>query len=149
MNPNYVVPTLPATMPIDQGQAAAAAVVMVVFSMIYMFFVLAFYVYLAVCLMKIAQKTGTPDEWWAWIPILNVLLMLKIAKKPLWWILLFLIPLVNIVIGIMVWMKIAEAVGKPSYWGIFMILPVVGLVAPGYLAFSKSEPTGGAPTAAQ
>ena len=49
-------------------------------------------VFYAYCLQKIGQRAGTPGTWWAWVPILNVLLMLRIAKKPLWWVVLFAVP---------------------------------------------------------
>ena len=62
--------------------------------------------------------------------------MLAIAKKPMWWFLLFLIPLVNIAISIVVWMGIAEARQKPNWWGILMIVPIANLVVPGYLAWA-------------
>src|SRR5271166_5425358 len=70
------------------------------------------------------------------IPIVNIVLLLNIAKKPVWWIILFLIPLVNIVIAILVWMGVAEARNKPNWWGILMIIPVANLIVPGYLAWS-------------
>ena len=73
----------------------------------------------------------------AWVPIANLVLMLNIAKKPVLWILLMLIPLVNLVIFIIVFMKIAEARGKPGWVGILMIVPFVNLILPAYLAFSK------------
>lgn len=95
-----------------------------------------FYVYISLSLQTIAKKTNTENPWLAWIPIVNIILMLNIAKKPLWWIILCLIPLVNIVIIIIVWMAIAEARGKPSWWGILMIVPFVNLIVPGYLAWS-------------
>jgi Family of unknown function (DUF5684) len=97
---------------------------------------LAMYVYLALALQTIANKTNTANGWLAWIPILNIFLMLNVAKKPLWWFILFLIPLVNIVIAILVWMGVAEARNKPNWWGILMIVPVVNLIVPGYLAWS-------------
>jgi hypothetical protein len=62
--------------------------------------------------------------------------MLSVAKKPMWWFVLFLVPLVNIVIAIMVWMAVAEARHKPNWWGILTIVPGVNLVVPGYLAWS-------------
>lgn len=99
---------------------------------------IALYVYLALCLQFLAKKTNTPNPWFAWIPIANIFLMLKIAQKPLWWFILILISPVNIVIGIIIWMKIAERRGKPSWVGILLIVPVVGIAIPGYLAFSKS-----------
>ena len=94
------------------------------------------YVYFALALSTIATKTNTENAWLAWIPIANAVLMLNIAKKPIWWIVLFLIPLVSIVIAIIVWMGIAEARGKPNWWGILLIVPVVGLIVPGYLAWA-------------
>jgi hypothetical protein len=62
--------------------------------------------------------------------------MLNIAKKPIWWIILFLIPLVNIVFIVLVWMGIAEARNKPNWWGILLIVPVANIIVPGYLAWS-------------
>jgi hypothetical protein len=96
----------------------------------------AVYIYMALALQTIAVKTNTPNPWLAWVPIANAILMLQIAKKPLWWIILFAIPLVNIVIVIMVWMAVAEARQKPNWWGVLAIIPVVNMVVPGYLAWS-------------
>jgi hypothetical protein len=62
--------------------------------------------------------------------------MLAIARKPLWWFILFLIPLVNIVIAVIVWMAIAVARQKPNWWGILTIVPVANLIVPGYLAWA-------------
>ncbi len=103
------------------------------------FILLALHIYLAISLMKIAKKSNTSNAWLAWIPILNVILMLQIAKKPLWWFFLFLVPIVNIIFSVLVWIEIAKAVGKPEWWGILIIIPFVGIVVPGYLAFSKSD----------
>ena len=102
----------------------------------FLLFALAGYVYMALALQTIAQKTNTENAWLAWIPIANVVLMVMIAQKPVWWLLLFFIPVVNIVVLIIVWMAIAEARGKPNWWGIMMIVPVINLIVPGYLAWS-------------
>ena len=106
------------------------------FLMIFFVIFVVFYVYMAICLQTIAKKTNTADAWLAWIPIANCILMLNIAHKPIWWIVLMLIPLVNIVIAVIVWMEIAKVRGKPEWWGILMIVPVANLIAPGYLAFA-------------
>lgn len=98
---------------------------------------IAFYVYAAFCLQTIAKKTGTENEWFAWVPILNVYLMCRIAGKSGWWILLLLIPLVNIVISIILWMEIAKACHKPEWMGILTIIPVANLFIMGYLAFAE------------
>ncbi len=106
------------------------------FFAVYWLLWLAIYVYFALCLMTIANKTGTPNSWFAWIPILNLYLMCKIAGRPGWWLILLLIPFLNIVIGIIIWMGISKARGKPDWLGILMIIPFVNLIIPGYLAFS-------------
>ena len=102
-------------------------------------FYLAIYVFIADSIMVIANKTNTENSWLAWIPIANLYLICKIAGKPGWWVILFLIPLVNIVISIIIWMKIAEMRGKPSWLGILWIIPPLGLIVVGYLAFSDGE----------
>ena len=94
------------------------------------------YVYMAACLMTIGKKTGQTDLWMAWVPIVNLLFMTRIAGEPWWWMLLCLIPCVNIVIAVLLWMGMAEARGKPSWWGILMLVPCINLIVPAYLAFS-------------
>ncbi len=121
-------------------EAAAGMVAFIGGFILVMFLVLiACYVFYAICLQKIAKKTKTENGWLAWIPIANIVLMLQIAKKPIWWIILFFIPLANLVITILVWMGIASAVKKPDWLGILMIVPVANLVIPAYLAFSKDD----------
>lgn len=105
-----------------------------------------YYIYMAICLLKIAKKTRTPDAWFAWVPILNFFLMTNIAKKPGWWVLLFFIPFINLIIGILVWMEISKAVGKPEWLGILMIITPINFIIPGYLAFSKSQNSNQGPT---
>ena len=102
----------------------------------FLVFAAAGYIYVSLALQTIATKTKTENAWLAWIPIANIFLMLSIAKKPMWWFVLCLIPLVNIVIMVIVWMGVAEARGKPNWWGILTIVPVANIVVPGVLAWS-------------
>lgn len=96
---------------------------------------LGFYAYFAYSLMLIAQKTNTDNGWFAWVPLLNVVLLFNIARKPIWWLLLLLIPIVNIVIVALVWMGVAEMRNKPGWWGLLIFVPLVNLALPGMLAF--------------
>ena len=120
----------------DSAPKALPALLGAGFIGFFLIILLASYVYTALALQTIAQKTNTENGWLAWIPIANVILMLNIAKKPIWWIVLCLIPLVSIVMFIIIWMGIAEARNKPNWWGILLIVPVVGIIVPGYLAWS-------------
>jgi hypothetical protein len=118
--------------PASTGAAAAIGILFAVIALLS----LAFYIYAAVCLQVIAKKTNTANGWLAWIPIANVVLMLNIAQKPVWWLLLLLIPVLNIVIAVIVWMQIAKARAKAEWWGVMVVVPVMNFIAPGYLAFS-------------
>lgn len=106
------------------------------FMMVFLIVGLAVYAYIAFAIQTIANKTHVENSWMAWIPILNIILLLNVAKKPVWWVVLFVIPIVSIVIAIIVWMAVAEARGKPSWWGILLIVPLVGFIVPGYLAWA-------------
>jgi len=74
-------------------------------------------IYLAIIILVIAsgwvvfEKAGQ-SGWGFIIPIYNVILMLKIAGKPIWWIILLFIPLVNLVISIMVTHGIPQNFGR-------------------------------------
>lgn len=109
-----------------------AAVITVITWTIY----IGLYIYIGYALYVIAKKTGHRENgWMAWIPLVNFILMLQIAEKPMWWLILLFVPIVNIVISIIVWMKIAEARNKPDWWGILMLIPLVNIVIPGIIAF--------------
>lgn len=80
---------------------------------------------------KTFAKAGQPG-WAAIIPVYNVYILLKIANRPWWWLLLMLIPLVNLVIAIIVALDIAKAFGKGTGFGIglallgFIFYPILG-----------------------
>lgn len=103
---------------------------------------IAIYVFFSICLAMIAKKTGRPFDKsfiMALIPIANIILLFQMAGKPWWWLFLLLIPVVNIVISVMVWMKICEACGKPGWWGVLICLvPFVNLILLLILAFGKA-----------
>ena len=80
-----------------------------------------------VSMWKVFEKGGKPG-WASIVPIYNIIVMLEIADKPLWWVLLLFIPIVNVVISIMVMISFAEAYGKSAGFGIGLaLLPVIFL----------------------
>ena len=72
-----------------------------------------------------------------WIPIVNLIPLLQAAKMPVWMILLFLVPLINLVVAIMMWVKICQARGKSGWLVIMMVIPIANLIFLPYLAFSE------------
>jgi hypothetical protein len=59
--------------------------------------------------------------WKSIIPIWNLLVLLKIIGREWWWILLFLIPIVNLVIAIIVALDLAKSFGKGTGFGIGLV----------------------------
>ncbi len=72
-------------------------------------------------LWKIFTKAGKPG-WAAIVPIYNIIVLLEIIRKPIWWIVLFLIPCVNIIAAILVALELAKVFGKGAGFAIGMIL---------------------------
>jgi hypothetical protein len=99
---------------------------------------LALYVYFAFFLMVLARKTDTDHSWLAWIPIANLYLMCAIARRSPLWMLLLLVPVVNILAFLVLWSSIARVRGKPGWIGLLMIVPGVNLLVPPYLAAGAS-----------
>jgi len=104
-------------------------------------FGLLIYAWVAICLMKIADKTGTPESWLAWIPLLNIYLFCKIAgHSGLWVLAILFVPILNIIVTVWFWIEIAVRRGKPEWYGILMIVPLVNLLMMGLIAFGNNEP---------
>jgi hypothetical protein len=104
---------------------------------------LAVMVFYIAALWKVFTKAGQPG-WAAIVPIYNCVVLLQIGGKPIWWILLLLIPLVNIVVGIMMWHAISTNFGKGV--GFTLGLIFLGFIFIPILAWSDAEylgPAGG------
>lgn len=84
-------------------------------------------IYLAVGILGIAglwmtfQKAGEAG-WQAIIPIWNTWIILKICGRPGWWLILLLIPIVNIVVLFIVMIDVARSFGKGTGFGIGLAL---------------------------
>ena len=105
-----------------------------------MFFFLLFELGLLVLLVatfwKIFEKAGQPG-WAAIVPIYNIYIMLKIGGKPGWWLLLMLIPVVNIIFGIWMINMISKSFGKDEGFTVGLIL--LGIVFWPILAFGDAK----------
>ncbi len=78
-----------------------------------------------ISLWKIFTKAGQPG-WASLIPIYNLVIMLQIIKKPTWWIILYFIPIVNIIIALIVVHKLSEAFGKGFLFTLGLVfLPII------------------------
>jgi hypothetical protein len=78
-------------------------------------------IFLVVCQWKIYTKAGKPG-WTSIIPIYNIVILLEIVKKPIWWLVLLMIPLVNVVIAILIMIELAKVFGKDGGFTVGLIL---------------------------
>jgi Family of unknown function (DUF5684) len=97
-----------------------------------------------VAMWKVFTKAGRPG-WAAIIPIYNIYVWCKIVGRPGWWVILMLIPLVNIIVGIMVCIDMAKSFGKGVGFGIgiallgIILLPILGFGSAQYQGPSASS----------
>lgn len=106
----------------SQGQAPSPAVLIA--ELLIALFVI-------VAMWKVFTKAGRPG-WAAIIPIYNMYVWCKIVGRPGWWVILMLIPLVNVIVGIIVCIDMAKSFGKGVGFGIgiallgIIFLPILG-----------------------
>lgn len=88
-------------------------------------------IYLAIVIAMLAgmwkmyEKAGQPG-WGCIIPIYNLYLLTQIAQKPWWWLIMFFIPIVNIVFAVMLYNEIAKKFGQGIGFTIgLLILPFI------------------------
>jgi hypothetical protein len=113
------------------GMGAVSGVVIVIY--------LAFLALLVISMWKIFAKAGKPG-WAAIIPIYNIIVLLDIVGKPVWWFILLIIPVVGIFVAIYLCHLLAKAFGKDIVMTILLIiLPFIGLPM---LAFGDAKYVG-------
>jgi len=87
---------------------------------------------------KAFTKAGQPG-WAILIPFYNIYILLKIANRPGWWLLLYLIPFVSIFISCIIMLEIARRFGKGVWFGLglwllaFIFFPILGFGSAQYI----------------
>ena len=123
----------------DMEAAAGAAMAgLAIFFIIY----LAIIVVVIAGMWKVFAKAGKPG-WAAIVPIYNTIILLEIVGKPVWWILLCLIPVVNFVVILIVLNELSKAFGR----GIGTTIALVFAIGWPVLGFGSAQYKG-APAAA-
>ena len=73
---------------------------------------------------KLYVKAGR-KAWEALIPIYNAVVLMKILKRPVWWVILLFIPIINLLMFPVVWVETVRSFGK--YKSIDSIIAVATL----------------------
>lgn len=105
------------------------------FSSTFIMFFLALAVVVIVSMWKIFTKAGE-EGWKSLIPIYNAYVLLKIVGKPGWWLLLFLIPIVNYVFIVWTYNMLSKSFGKDE--GFTVGLVFLGIVFFPILGFGSA-----------
>lgn len=63
---------------------------------------------------KLYIKAGR-QAWEAFVPVYNGVVLMKIINRPVWWVILLFLPVVNLIMLIVVWVETARSFGKNSY----------------------------------
>lgn len=80
---------------------------------------------------KIFAKAGKPG-WASIVPIYNIVVWLQAVNRPVWWIILLLIPIVGWVVAIVITNDLAKSFGKGIGWTFgllflpFVFYPILG-----------------------
>lgn len=86
-----------------------------------------------VCFWKVFEKAGQTPKWAGFVPVYNILVWLRLMRKPWWWILILLIPGVNFLLLIVMHIELARAFGmrKTADYALAIFLPfyVIGMIA--------------------
>jgi len=76
---------------------------------------------------KLFQKAGKPG-WAAIVPFYNTVVMLQIAKQPIWYFVMLFIPFVNFIFAILVLVGFIKAYrGSVGFWVAYILFPLVSL----------------------
>tara|TARA_B100000575_G_scaffold292370_1_gene300525 strand:+ start:483 stop:839 length:357 start_codon:yes stop_codon:yes gene_type:complete len=89
-----------------------------------------------VSLWRVHTKAGRPG-WACLIPIYNLVVLVQIASRPLWWVILFFIPCIGIPFYVITMVDIAKAFGKGTGFGIGLLI-LAPIFLP-ILAFGSAE----------
>lgn len=81
---------------------------------------------LIVCTWRVYTKAGRPG-WASIVPFYNFYVLLKIVGRPGWWLVLFFVPVANVVVLVIVCVDLAVSFGEESWFALLLIfLPFVG-----------------------
>ena len=70
---------------------------------------------------RLFTKAGEPG-WAVLVPIYNIVTLLRVAGKPLWWMVLLLLPVANVFAAYYVSVGVAARFGKGTGFAIGMVL---------------------------
>jgi HEAT repeat protein len=96
--------------------------------------VLLFHLFVGLVLARLARRAGVGPAYWAWLPGLNMALLMRVAGRAPAWAALFLLPGVNLALWAAAWADVASRANRSPWLGLVAALPGPNLWALGSLA---------------
>jgi hypothetical protein len=96
----------------------------------------ALYLFHSYCCFLICKKIGLEPGKLVWLPLLQIIPLLKAASMSFWWFIVFLVPGLNLVALVALCWKLTQARGKTFLVALLLIFPLSSPFAALYLAFS-------------
>lgn len=122
----------------DSSAAAGAGIFGGMMGLVYLVVAVA----VIVAMWRVFEKAGEPG-WHAIIPIWNTIVLLKIVGRPMWWFLLFFVPLVNLIVMIMVMNDLSKSFGQGVGFTVgLVLLPFVFMLILGFGNATYQGPSG-------
>lgn len=99
-------------------------------------------IYVLICypLMRLSHRFKC-GGWMAWVPILQIFQLLRVADKSPIWFLFFLFPVISLLAFVFVGMSIARRLEQPYWLGYFMLVPGVNIFVLWHLALLPDPAT--------
>ena len=72
-------------------------------------------------------KSAGFQAWQAAVPIYNAFILMKIIKRPAWWVILLFIPTINLILFGVIWVETLRSFGKNSAKDTALVLLTFGL----------------------
>jgi signal peptidase I len=87
-------------------------------------------------------KAAGFQAWQAAVPIYNAFILMKIIKRPAWWVILLFIPTINLILFGVIWVETLRSFGKNSAKDTALVLLTFGLYiyTVNYSANPKHQP---------
>jgi hypothetical protein len=93
-----------------------------------------------VAMWRVFSKAGRPG-WAAIVPIYNAYTLIRVAGRSGWWLLLLIIPLVNLVTSLIISIDVARAFGRGTAFGVIGLW-LFGFVGYPILGFGEARYVG-------
>lgn len=74
---------------------------------------------------KLYVKAGR-KAWEAAIPVYNAIVLMKIIRRPSWWVLLLFIPIINLLMFPVIWVETIRSFGKNSLTDTLLVILTLG-----------------------